>query len=141
MRNTEPDSTQTIALVAPLNNKGLVLLLKRNKQQHCGGLWSFPGGKVEANESSHQAAIRELQEETGLSGSQWQRLGEIDHAYPDRSLKFILFACLCPNTTKLQTETETEHIWVHRDALNDYPMPEANAKLLSMLKAYLEEKP
>ena len=138
MRNTEPDSTQVVALVAPLNSEGNILLLKRDDAQHCGGLWSFPGGKVESNENNQQAASRELQEETGLSGSQWQELGETNHVYPDWSLKLVLFSCLCPDTSELHTETE--HSWVHCDELNAYPMPQANAKLLPVLKTYLEEK-
>jgi mutator protein MutT len=125
---------QSIALVAPFNCKGQVLLLKRDKEQHCGGLWSFPGGKVETNENNQEAATRELQEETGLSGSQWQKLGEINYSYPDRPLKLILFSCLCPDTSKLQTEAE--YIWIHSDKLNDHPMPEANAELLFILKAH-----
>jgi len=138
MPNTEPDSTQLIALIAPLNGNNEVLLLKRKKQQHCSGLWSFPGGKVEINEGSQAAASRELKEETGLFGRQWQKLGEAGYSYPDRSLKFILFSCLCPDISELQTETE--HIWTHSDKLLDYPMPEANTRLIPMLKAYLEEK-
>ena len=134
MPNTEPD----VALVAPFNCKGQVLLLKRNTEQHCSGLWSFPGGKVEINEGSQAAASRELKEETGLFGRQWQKLGEAGYSYPDRSLKFILFSCLCPDISELQTETE--HVWIHSDKLLDYPMPEANTRLIPMLKAYLEEK-
>jgi mutator protein MutT len=122
-----------------LNSERKVLLLKRNKAQHCGGLWSFPGGKVECNENSQKAANRELQEETGLSGRQWQKLGETSYSYPDRLLKFILFSCLCPDTSGLQAKAE--HRWVHCNKVNDYPMPEANARLLPMLQTYLEEKP
>ena len=120
MPNTEPDLTQLIALVAPFNIKNEVLLLKRNNSQHCGDLWSFPGGKVESHEDIQQAATRELQEETGLTGSQWQKLGEIAYSYPDRMLKLALFSCLCPDTSELHTETE--HIWVRCDKLADYPM-------------------
>jgi 8-oxo-dGTP diphosphatase len=138
MPNTGPDSTQVIALIAPFNCKGQVLLLKRNKDQHCGGLWSFPGGKVEINESSQQAAIRELQEETGLSGSQWQKLGETAYSYPDRSLKLMLFSCLCPDISDLHSEAE--HLWIDSAKLENYPMPEANARLLPMLNTHLEEK-
>ncbi len=129
---------QVVALVAPFNCKEQVLLLKRKNEQHCGGLWSFPGGKVEINENSQQAASRELKEETGFSGRQWRKLGEADYSYPDRSLKFILFSCLCPDTSELHAETE--HIWIHCDKLHDYPMPKANTRLIPMLKTYLEEK-
>jgi len=98
----------------------------------------LPGGKVEINEGSHETAARELKEETGLCGRRWQKLGEAGHPYPDRNLKFILFSCLCPDTSGLQTETEC--MWIPGDKLGDYPMPEANARLLPLLEAWLEEK-
>lgn len=122
---------QSIALVALFDGNGHVLLLKRDAHQHCGGLWSFPGGKVEAGESPEQAARRELQEETGLSACDWRRLGEHCFSYADRTLHFTLFRCQCRDTNALQTEST--HLWVRSDQLNDYPMPEANGTLVQML--------
>jgi len=107
--------------------------LKRHDEQHCGGLWSFPGGKVEQGESAQAAAMRELQEETGLTGSAWQSLGTHSFSYPDRLLHFQLFSCLCASFTALSCESG--HAWVRIDALADYPMPEANSALLPMLCA------
>ncbi len=132
MRNTEPDSTQTIALVAPMNSNGHVLLLKRNKDQHCAGLWSFPGGKFKAGEKPETAAKRELKEETGLIGSDWKYMGTHSFEYPDRQLRFFLFACVCDSATVM--ETESSYIWVKDSELTDYPMPGANRELIRMLK-------
>jgi len=110
-----------------------VLLLKRHQHQHCADLWSFPGGKVEAGEQAQQAAIRELNEETGLSASDWRSIGESRFAYPDRVLHFVLFTCVCEHIAGLQTEAP--HVWARVDTLPDYPMPEANAALIDMLIA------
>nr|WP_167632097.1 (deoxy)nucleoside triphosphate pyrophosphohydrolase [Mariprofundus ferrooxydans] len=121
-------------MAAAFNSSGEVLLLKRSTDQHCGGLWSFPGGKVEPGESPQAAAMRELQEETGLTGSTWQSLGTHSFTYPDRLLHFQLFGCLCASLTSLGCESE--HAWVARDRLVDYPMPAANSALLGMLGAY-----
>jgi len=124
--------TQAIALVAALNSEGHVLLLKRDDAQHCGGLWSFPGGKIEAGETPETAAKRELKEETGLTASNWTCIGTDSHAYPDQRLYFFLFTCMCDTAAIL--ETESAYIWVRERELTDYPMPDANSKLLSMLK-------
>lgn len=123
----------------PFDSKSNVLLLKRGKGQHCGGFWSFPGGKIEAGEQAQQAAMRELKEETGLSATCWQSVGEYSYAYPDRLLHFFLFTCVCDNITLLQTETP--HVWTSTDALADYPMPEANSAMINMVMAAIKPRP
>jgi len=119
-------------LVAPLNSESHVLLLKRDEAQHCGGLWSFPGGKIEAGEKPETAAKRELKEETGLTGSGWTCIGTHSHAYPDRLLHFYLFTCICDTATAM--ESRSAYIWTRACELTDYPMPEANYELINMLK-------
>lgn len=135
MPNTAPDSTaktsQVIALIAAFNSQHELLLLKRPDDVHCGGLWSFPGGKVEEHEMSLQAAIRELNEETHLKGTKWRHLGKSSHSYIEKNLHFLLFVCFCPNISNL--DAESKHVWIKRNQLNDYPMPEANQKLANML--------
>jgi len=110
-----------------------LLLLKRATDAHCGDLWSFPGGKIEHNELPQAAAQRELQEETGLSGTDWQSLGTSSYKYPDRLLNFTLFRCTCVSDAELKTETP--FAWIETDTLADYPMPEANRELLGLLTA------
>jgi len=114
-----------------LDHQGKVLLLKRHTDQHCGGLWSFPGGKIEAGESPQTAAQRELREETGLIGSSWQQLCTQPFAYADRTLYFTLFTCVCDGLAA--PDTEVPHAWSEVSALPDYPMPEANASFVTAL--------
>jgi len=131
MPNTVLKKTQAITLVAAFNRQQELLLLKRPDDVHCGGLWSLPGGKVEVNEMSLDAAVRELQEESKLSGKLWRHLGKSSHSYTDRTLNFFLFVCYCPDIAHIQAESG--HVWVKRDELVDYPMPEANQTLMKML--------
>lgn len=125
---------QHIALIAVFNNRQETLLLKRPDTVHQGGLWSLPGGKVEDNERPLDAAIRELQEETGLNGTCWQALGTHSHCYPDRKLHFLLFACRVPLSEKIQSADE--FAWVKINNLDVYPMPEANTAMNNMLRAF-----
>jgi len=55
-----------------------LLLTKRSSDlRHHPGQISFPGGKIEAHEQSHQAALRETQEETGITPEQLQLIGQL----------------------------------------------------------------
>ncbi|MDQ6959851.1 MAG: (deoxy)nucleoside triphosphate pyrophosphohydrolase [Mariprofundaceae bacterium] len=124
-------SIQTISLVAACNSNGELLLLKRPDDVHCGSLWSFPGGKVEAGETPLDAAKRELAEETALTGKNWRLLGEYQYTYPDRTLHFHLFGCDGLDSDTLNS-TEA-HAWVPVDKLGGYPMPEANQASLACM--------
>ena len=58
---------KTIKVIAGLiNHNGRFLIAKRNLKKYLGGLWEFPGGKIDDNETPESAAIRETLEETGL---------------------------------------------------------------------------
>ncbi|MDX8396231.1 MAG: NUDIX domain-containing protein [Mariprofundaceae bacterium] len=122
---------QVISLIAIFNNNKEVLLLKRDDDVHQGGLWSFPGGKVEKDEMPLDAAIRELKEETNLSGKLWRHLGKSSHTYENITLNFLFFVCQCPDTSNL--DCESTHVWAKLDQLHNFPMPEANTKLTPML--------
>jgi 8-oxo-dGTP diphosphatase len=124
-------NSRVIALVAAFNNSKEILLLKRPDGIHCGGLWSFPGGRVEEGETPLNAAVRELKEETGLSGTLWRHLGKGSHAYPDRRLHFLFFICHCPDISGLSSESA--HAWSRVDELGTFSMPGANSELLPML--------
>lgn len=121
---------QRVALVAiSSNEQDGILLLKRPEHSHCGGLWSLPGGKIEAGEMPVEAARRELLEETGLSGLEWKHLGECSYVYPDRKIHFYLFSCLEVNTSLCRCSEPCQ--WVPVNKLDEYPQPEANSVLLN----------
>ena len=56
-----------VSAVAMLDQTGRTLLQKRRSGSMHGGLWEFPGGKLEAGESLESALLREIQEELGIS--------------------------------------------------------------------------
>lgn len=78
----------TIHVVAAVidNPRGEILLTQRLPDAHQGGLWEFPGGKVEKYESPEQALKRELMEEIGLDIRAARPLIRIHHDYPDKSI-------------------------------------------------------
>jgi len=120
-----------IALISMMNKQQQVLLLKRKTDVHCPDVWSFPGGKVEKNESPLAAAQRELLEETQINGLSWRLLGEHQHQYEDRLLFFSLYACDFDEHGQLFTESD--YIWCDLDKLSSKKMPDANQALLQMI--------
>lgn len=65
---------------------GRILIARRAATQHQGGLWEFPGGKVEAGESVEAALARELREELGIEVSRSRALIKVSHDYPDKQV-------------------------------------------------------
>ncbi|OUS08827.1 hypothetical protein A9Q81_00580 [Gammaproteobacteria bacterium 42_54_T18] len=79
---------KTIHVVAAVicDDSGNVLIAKRPTDVHQGGLWEFPGGKVELGEQAAQALVRELQEELGITAIEYRPLIQVYHDYADKSV-------------------------------------------------------
>ena len=75
-----------VAVGVIVNPQGEILISKRHDDSHQGGLWEFPGGKVEDGESVAQALQRELHEELGIDVYGCRSLLEVHHDYPDKQV-------------------------------------------------------
>ncbi|MFN2348733.1 MAG: Nudix family hydrolase [Thioalkalivibrio sp.] len=73
-----------VAVAAIVNDRDEVLISRRPEGVHQGGLWEFPGGKMEPGESLEQALARELDEELGIRVRHTQALITIHHDYGDK---------------------------------------------------------
>ena len=88
MPSTVPDMEVVVVAVGVLiDNDGRVLVSRRAADAHQGGLWEFPGGKVEVDESVSGALSRELREELGIQIGASERLMTIEHDYGDKKVK------------------------------------------------------
>lgn len=65
---------------------GQVLIARRPDDKHQGGLWEFPGGKVEEGEAVEAALARELEEELGIRVKTARPLIQVRHDYPDKQV-------------------------------------------------------
>lgn len=70
---------------------GKVLVAKRSHEMDQAGLWEFPGGKVDKNESPENCLFREIREELKLNIQITYSLSPIVHHYPDISIRLIPF--------------------------------------------------
>lgn len=81
------DTMKRILVVAAvIRREGRILIAQRPRDKHMGGLWEFPGGKVEAGEPVADALVRELEEELGITATAFQPLIRITHDYPDKAV-------------------------------------------------------
>ncbi len=104
-----------------LRQDGKVLISRRPASGLLGGMWEFPGGKVEAGETHAQALERELQEELGITIIAGDLLGKYNHAYTH--FKVTLYAyhtLLTAGEIRLLQASETR--WVNVNDLEAYPM-------------------
>ncbi len=92
----EKNPTMLFVVAAALTNEvGEILLQKRPEGRQMGGLWEFPGGKVEQGESPESALVRELKEELGVDvdPSNLIPLTFASARNGDRNMVLLLFRC------------------------------------------------
>lgn len=127
-----------VSAVALIDTDGRVLLAQRPQGKSLAGLWEFPGGKVEPEETPEAALIRELREELGIDT--WQSclapLTFASHAYAGFHLLMPLFACRRWNGV-VQGREGQALAWVRPEKMRDYAMPPADLPLVSALRDLL----
>ena len=123
-----------VVAAALIDSDGRVLISQRPPDKMLGGLWEFPGGKIEAGERPEQALIRELDEELGITVREacLAPLAFASHAYPEMHLLMPLF--ICRRWEGLPSSQEGQPLkWVRPRALRDFPMPPADEPLIPAL--------
>ncbi|CAM2836405.1 Mutator protein MutT [Legionella steigerwaltii] len=126
----------TVAVAVIVDEEQRILITQRPFHVPHGGCWEFPGGKLEAEESSSSALIREVKEEVGLEVHQYQLLGEVNHHYPDKAVNLIIFLINQFSGMPACLEGQLAMKWVYQHELNPEHFPEANHEVISMVNDY-----
>jgi mutator protein MutT len=124
-------STQRIA-VAVVESRDHVLIGRRPAAAALGGLWEFPGGKIEMGETAEEAAIRECLEETGLHVVVMGEYPDHVQSYEHGTVHLRFFACRPCDPAALP---KAPFQWTPRQSLSPEGFPEGNATLLRQLLA------
>ena len=115
------------------DKQGNILLAQRQVDKHLGGLWEFPGGKCEANESAVDALTRELQEEIGIAEIHSRPLIKVRHDYGDK--KIFLDVYLVTDWQGEPVGKEGQPLaWVSLKEMERYDMPAADEPIIKALK-------
>ena len=130
--------TVLVVAAALVDSDGRVLIAQRPEGKQLGGLWEFPGGKVEPGETPEIALIRELEEELGIV---------VKHAclapFVFASHTYETFHLLMPLYLIRRWEGEPEAKehkaikWVRPNDMGQYPMPPADDPLVAWLRDFI----
>ena len=123
-----------VAVGVILDDLGRVLISRRAEDAHQGGLWEFPGGKVEAGESLAVALARELREELDIDIAPGEPLLEIHHDYGDKAVLLDVHVIRAFSGQPRGLENQPL-VWVHPDNLSDYAFPAANVPIIEAVQS------
>ncbi len=100
------------------------------------GGWEFPGGKLEAGETSAQALVREIREELGAEVEVRELIDTVEYDYPEFHLTMYCFFCTV-KAGELELREHTAARWLTAETIDSVPWLPADIGLVSKLKVLL----
>lgn len=122
------------------DSSGRVLVAKRDPRAHQGGLWEFPGGKIEDGESPRDALVRELREEIGIEATEMAPFMRVPYQYTER---FVLldFWHVTRWSGQASGREGQQIAWRRLDSLHPTHFPPADEPVLKALKGFAGTQP
>jgi mutator protein MutT len=121
-----------VVLAAIVERDGQLLVTRRLDGTHLAGLWEFPGGKCEVDESHETCLARELREELGVDAEIGDEVFATEHAYPDRTVRLHFRRCTIRGEPQPLLGQAIR--WVAREDLDSLEFPPADAELIERLR-------
>lgn len=125
-----------VAVGVVLDGDRKVLITRRAPGAHQGGLWEFPGGKVEAGETVTVALTRELREELGIAIARTSALLEVHHDYGDKTVMLDVHVVWEYSGEARPLENQPM-AWVAPQELTRYAFPAANRPIVAAVEKLL----
>ena len=118
--------------IAVVRRDGNVLIGQRAAGTALAGLWEFPGGKIEPQETPERAAVRECLEEAGIAVEICGTFPIVVHDYDHARVRLHFFDC---RPIEPISEPRPPYRWVAAAELSRYEFPAANAAIVQLLIA------
>ena len=115
------------------DENGKILITQRNLKKAQGGLWEFPGGKIEPNETKENAIVREIKEELDIDIQVESYLSEKVFNYPEKDINLIALECKKINGNIKLLEHE-DYRWVDNSELSNFEFAPADIFIVEKLK-------
>ncbi|OIP67970.1 MAG: DNA mismatch repair protein MutT [Oscillatoriales cyanobacterium CG2_30_40_61] len=115
------------------NQQKQILIDKRRAEGFLGGLWEFPGGKLEPGETLEDCIKREIQEELAIEIEVKEHLITIEHTYTNFKVTLNVYQCDYISGEPQPLESD-EIRWVTLDEIDKFTFPKANKKIIAALK-------
>ncbi|MBI3318592.1 MAG: 8-oxo-dGTP diphosphatase MutT [Candidatus Omnitrophica bacterium] len=119
--------------VAVIEREGRFLIAQRLPNDSFGGWWEFPGGKLQPRETLEQALVREIEEELGVQISVGAEIQQIEHRYPNRTIRLHCFSCRLLSGEPQAKECAAWR-WVGPGELKEFRFLPASGKILEFLE-------
>lgn len=129
----KPVPTVAVGAAVTWRDDGRFLIAKRKTDQMLGGLWEFPGGKIEEGETAEECTVRELKEEVGIDVVVEERLVRVRHTYSHFKLVMDVFHCRWSGGTPEAVDC-ADFRWVTLQECEVLPFSRADLKVLNELK-------
>ena len=115
------------------DENGKILITQRNLKKAQGGLWEFPGGKIEPNETKENAIVREIKEELEIDIQVENYLAEKVFNYPEKDINLIALECKKVSGDIKLLEHE-DYRWVTNKELDNFEFAPADIFIVEKLK-------
>ncbi|MFB6356966.1 MAG: A/G-specific adenine glycosylase [bacterium] len=110
-----------------------VLIARRPEDRMLGGLWEFPGGKLEGDETEVEALQRELNQEFGIEAHVGPKLDTIEHTYSHMTINLHVYVCT-HGGSELERKKDEPWEWAQPENLGEYAFPGSNQSIVSTIQ-------
>lgn len=110
-----------------------ILICQRPERKNFGGMWEFPGGKVEHGEDDIEALDRELDEELGILMNDFIHRMDFTHEYEDTTIEFVVYDLYSFDGEAYGRESQTIR-WINVADIDSVEFPPADYILIDEIK-------
>lgn len=133
-KRTKPHYEVAVGVIWKENK---IFIVRRPDDGLLGGLWEFPGGKRQENETLKRTLVREIAEETGMRVNQVRPLTVIERGYSHFTVTLHVFEC---QHLRHRPKSQRPWRWVELENLESFAFPAANKRILALLQRKYQKR-